>query len=107
MLNTINTFFEVTIIFVIPKKKKKISKKNNYQHRFKNVIVTSKVIRRSQQRSIDSIADSRHTQTKRVRGSTKETRSNGIKLTRVSKDSVVYRRSRHKLRVIFMYNRCF
>ena len=54
MLNTINTFFEVTIIFVIPKKKKKISKKNNYQHRFKNVIVTSKVIRRSQQRSIDS-----------------------------------------------------
>ena len=31
--NTINTFFEVTIIFVIPKKKKKISKKNNYQHR--------------------------------------------------------------------------
>ncbi len=38
---------------VIPKKRKKIQK-NNVRHRLKNLIVTSKVIRKRQQRSVDS-----------------------------------------------------
>jgi hypothetical protein len=52
-LNIINTFFEITIIKSFGKKEKK-KEKNNFRHLLKNFIVTSKVIRRRQQKSIDS-----------------------------------------------------
>jgi hypothetical protein len=51
-LNIINTFFEITIIKSFRKKEKKIKKKQ-FALLFENLIVTSKVIRRRQQRSID------------------------------------------------------
>jgi hypothetical protein len=52
-LNIINTFFEITIIKSFRKKEKKIKIKL-FSLLFENLIVTSKVIRRRQQRSIDS-----------------------------------------------------
>jgi hypothetical protein len=61
IFNIINTFYEITIHFlrdhnnlVIPKKRKEFQKKYLFYHpNYQNVIVTSKVIRRKQQRSID------------------------------------------------------
>jgi hypothetical protein len=54
MYNTINTFFEITIIYSFRKKKKNSKKKINFFSSFENLIVTSKVIRRRQHINIDS-----------------------------------------------------
>ena len=59
MLNIINMFFDIRINYSFRKKEKKIQKKiffviiRKLHRRFKNVIVTSKVKRRRQQRSIE------------------------------------------------------
>jgi hypothetical protein len=54
MYNTINTFFEITIIKSFRKQKKKSKKKIYFLSSFENLIVTSKVIRRRQHINIDS-----------------------------------------------------
>jgi hypothetical protein len=81
MLYIINTFFELSNNLVFPEKRKKFQKKLFFHHHFKNSIVTSKVKRRTRQRSIDSKGIHKQSESEEVPKRQKAMRSNSTQVS--------------------------